>query len=183
MKKYLGSPIDAFASLITPLFILLPLYFAISSLSTGIDAARIMLLIGCIMCAAIWIAYLKQIGPQLYSWGLFSETSVQVKTLFTKPYYLIYTKCRGCGIGYYTHGILNSQAGSKIFYIFLSYDNFDEQYRTRINLWKPTTARMKVRFSKEVYDFLITVLPKARAQTLEQDYRQYVHKGGYRVMR
>ncbi len=176
MMKYLGSPVDAFAAIITPMFVCLPLPFAICALCTGVDIARIILLIGCVLCVAVWGLYLKQIRIQLYSWGYFFDTNIKVKTLFARPYFIEYTKCFGCGIGYYTHGIFNSQVGTKIYYIFLSYDKFDELYRTRINLWRPTKMRIKVKFSRDLYDYLIEVLPKAQSRALEQDYRQYYKK-------
>ena len=173
MKKYLGSSIDAYAAIIAPLAIFLPLLFGMNSLRTGVDAARIIILTGCILCATIWGVYLKQIHIQLYTWGRFSDKSVQVKPFFAKPYFIEYTKCFGCGIGYYTHGFLNPQVGIRIYYIFLSYDEFDEQYRTTINLWRPTKTRIKVKFSKELYDFLLAVLPRTQARALKQDYKKY----------
>jgi hypothetical protein len=173
MKKYLGSPIDAYIALVIPIIICFPVPFAASSFSSGIDVTRVMLLFGCILCVAIWCVYLKKTVIQIYAWGYFDNNSVQVKALFTKPFSIVYAKCFGCGIGYYTHGILNSQLGSKNYYIFLSYDRFDEQYRARINLWRPTKTRIKVKFRKELYDFLIAVLPKTQARMLEQDYKQY----------
>ena len=85
-----------------------------------------------------------------------------------------YKKCRGCGIGYYIHGVLNSNAGTKIFYIFFSYDAFNELYRTNINLWKPSKAQVKVEFSKKLYDYLINVLPKKQSAMLSRDYEKYI---------
>lgn len=173
MKKYLGSPIDAFGAFVILLLICFPIPFAASSFSSGIDAARILLLLGCVLCVAIWCVYLKKITIKIYAWGCFDNNSVRITALFTKPFSIVYSKCFGCGIGYYTHGILNSKVGSKIHYIFLSYDRFDEQYRERINLWRPTKTQIKVKFCKELYDFLIAVLPKTQARMLERDYKEY----------
>lgn len=173
MKKYLGSPIDAYVAFIIPLIICFPVPFAVSTFSSGIDTVRVLLLLGCVLCVAIWCVYLRKIVIQIYAWGHFDNNSVRVTALFTKPFSIVYAKCFGCGIGYYTHGILNSQIGSKIYYIFLSYDRFDEQYRERINLWIPTRTQIKVKFRRDLYDFLIAVLPKTQARMLERDYKQY----------
>jgi len=177
MKKYLGASIDAYVAIIVPFAIFFPLLFGIDMLRTGVDAARIILLTGCVLCTLIWGVYLKRMHIQLYSWGQFSDKGVQVKPLFAKQYFIEYAKCFGCGIGYYTHGFLNPQAGIRYYYIFLAYDKFDEQYRTRINLWRPTKTQIKVKYSKELYNFLIVVLPKTQAKALEQDYKKYKIKG------
>lgn len=173
MKRYLGSSIDAYVAILVPFFIFFPLLLGMNSLRIGVDAARIFLLAGCVLCTIIWVWYLKQIHIQLYSWGYFFDKSVQVKPLFAKSYIIEYAKCFGCGIGYYTHGFLNPQVGIKYYYIFLSYDKFDERYRTRINMWRPTKTQIKVKYSKTLYNFLIDVLPKTQAKVLEQDYKKY----------
>ena len=85
-----------------------------------------------------------------------------------------YKKCKGCGIGYYIHGILNSNAGTTVFYIFFSYDAFNESYRANMNLWKPTKTKIKVVFSKKLYDYLIDVLPPKQSATLQRDYEKYI---------
>lgn len=174
MKKYLGASIDAFVAIIVPFAIFIPLLFGIDMLKTGVDAARIILLTGCVLCALIWSVYLKQMRFQLYAWGRFSDKGVQVKSLFAKTNFIEYAKCLGCGIGYYTHGFLNPQVGIIYYYIFLSYDKFDEQYRRRINLWKTTKTQIRVKYSKELYDFLIKILPKNQSRALEQDYKKYI---------
>ena len=181
MKKYLGSSVDAFAAIIAPLFIFFPLVFGVNLLSASVDIARVILIIGCVLCIIVWSLYLKQISIQLYSWGHFLEKGILVKTLGAKSCFIVYTKCLGCGIGYYTHGILNSHVGTKIYYIFLSYDKFDEHYRTKINMWKPTKTQIKIRFNKKVYDFLVAVLPRSQAKALEQDYRNYYGTQGHPV--
>lgn len=173
MKKYLGASIGAFAAIVMPLLGCLALLLGIGVISSGVDAARVFVFIGCVLAVFVECLWVKEIANQIYSWGQFSDDHVLVKTLFAKSCSIAYAKCFGCGIGYYTHGILNSQGGTKIYYIFLSYDKFDEQYRSKINLWRPTKTRIKVGFSKELYEYLAAVLPKAQAQMLIQDYKKY----------
>ena len=173
VKKYLGSSITAYAAFIAPLFICLPLLFGFVALSSQVNEATICILLGGVLCTAVWGLWLKENAIQLYTWGDFLRDGVRVKTLFSKTYMFQYTRCFGCGIGYYTHGILNSKIGTKVYFIFLSYDKFDENYRSRINLWKPTKTRIKVKFNKDLYDFLIAVLPKTQSQMLSRDYKKY----------
>ena len=86
---------------------------------------------------------------------------------------MVYEKCSGCGIGLYTHGILNSKAGTRMYFIYLSYDMFDERFREDINLWKPSQTRIKVQFDVKLYDYLLTVLPKKQSRMLLRDYEKY----------
>ena len=178
VKKYLGSPITAFAAIIMPLIVCLPLCLGIIAFSSQINSVSICLFFSGIPCTIVLALWQKEIAIQLYAWGVFLSDGVRIKTFFSKGFLLQYTRCFGCGIGYYTHGILNSEIGTKIYFIFLSYDKFDERYRTRINLWKPTKTQIKVKFTKDLYDFLITVLPKAQLQMLIQDYKKYKTEDG-----
>ena len=178
MTKYLGSKITAFSAVVVPILICFPLPFGISALCAEISIATVMLFLGSVLCAVIWGIYVKDIGIQLYSWGRFTNNSVQVITGFKKSGTIIYKKCFGCGIGYYTHGILNSQCGSKIYFIFLSYDKFNECFRSKINLWKPSHTQIKVEYSEELYAYLLTVLPKTQLQMLVKDHKKYFAKIG-----
>lgn len=135
-----------------------------------------------IMCAAASLVYAKYTydnSRQLYSWGNFGLNSVTVYALFCKKAVLSYEKCRGCGIGFYRHAFMNnvnSIAGTNVFYIFLSFDPFAERYRAQINRWLPSDTRIKVPFSKPLYDFLTGTLPKEQAAMLEHDYYQYIKR-------
>lgn len=174
MKKYLESTIGAFSALFAPiLFICFPLLFGIFALCSEVSGATIFLMLGGIAGASVGMIFIKGAGRQLYSWGHFTEDSVQIKTLLCESTTIEYKKCRGCGIGYYIHGIMNSNAGSTIYYIFLSYDMFDEKYRTNMNYWKPTQTQIKVAFSKKLYSYLLEVLPPKQAVMLSRDYKKY----------
>ncbi len=174
MKKYLGSKMTAYAAIVAPFFVFGSLIFGVCALTAEISGATVFLAILCDSCAVIWGLYIKSKSAQLYSWGYFNHEGIQVRTLFSGKQMIEYKKCRGCGIGYYIHGVLNSNAGTKIFYIFFSYDAFNELYRTNINLWKPSKAQVKVEFSKKLYDFLINVLPKKQSAMLSRDYEKYI---------
>ena len=174
LRKYLGSTITAYAAIIAPLIgVCLPLGLGILGLSAEISGATVFLTIACGVCIVVYGLYIKSISNQLYSWGLFSSNGVKIRTLFSKNNWMMYENCISCGIGFYTHGVLNSKAGSKVYFIFLSSDVFEESYRQKINLWKPSQTRIKVQFDKKLYDYLLTVLPKKQAKMLLGDYQKY----------
>ena len=166
----------AYAAVFVPLFVACPLVFAIVALDSTLNIATISLTIGCFCCSLIFFLYAKQFAKSLYSWGIFEENSVTVKTAFIKPYRITYSKCRSCGIGYYNHGILNSNLGTTHYYIFLSYDRFDESFRERMNYYKPSNGQIKVGYSHALYLFLMKVLPPKLASDLQRDYNRYLTK-------
>lgn len=180
MKKYLGSKETAFAAIIAPLFICCPLLFAVSALRAKLSGATVLLTLGCLACAFIWGLYIKRSRYTLYSWGHFRSGSIQITTIFSKPNVLIYEQCKGCGIGYYTHGILNSKVGKTVYFIFFSADVFDEKFRSNINLWEQSPTRVKAEFNEKIYDYLISVLPRKQAQMLRRDYVMYKRSNTHR---
>lgn len=173
MRKYLGSKVTAFAAIIVPLFICCPLPLGLFVLFTEMSGATVFIAIGAILCSSVWGLYIKDIWNQLYSWGIFTSNGVRIITWFHKSTTVVYEKCKGCGIGFYTHGLLNSTVGTKIYFIYLSYDVFDEHFRSNINLWKPSKTQVKVQFSKNLYDYLLINLPKKQSQMLIKDYKKY----------
>ena len=174
MKKYLGSAMHAYAAIVSPLFVILPLLFAAIILFTAeINEATIFLFCMCCGCAVFWLLFIKREALQLYAWGCFEETCVRIHSPFLPEIVLDYEKCKDVGIGCYTHGVSNSRIGVKIYSIYLSYDCFDEQYRESINLWKPNSRRIKVKFSQDVFDLLVANLPQRQAKMLENSYQKH----------
>lgn len=172
MKKYLGSTITAFAAVVAPLFVVFPLLFAAIILCTAENSGTTVFL-ACMLCfcAAVWIIYIKREILQLYAWGSFEANCVKIHYPFAKEYSLEYEKCLAVGIGSYTHSLLNSRIGSKVFFIYFSYDYFETKYAEKMNLWKPSKKRIKVQFDKELYAYLLSNLPKKQVKMLEQSYR------------
>lgn len=173
MRKYLGSKITAFAAIVAPLFLCCPFLLGVCALCTEISGSTVFLAFGGIACAFVWGLYIKNIRSQLYSWGYFTSDGVQIMTCFSKSSTMVYEKCKGCGIGFYTHGILNSKVGTRIYFIYLSYDMFNERFRENINLWKPSQTRIKVQFDAKLYDYLLAVLPEKQSRMLLRDYKKY----------
>lgn len=173
MKKYLGSSMTAFAAVLSPIIVVLPFLFGIGALISEVSVPTVLVFLGCVFCSCIWVVYLRQIGGQLYAWGRFQDNGVWVTSLFSKPHKLKYDRCVSCGIGYYTHGLPNSTAGRKVYFVFLSYDAFDEKYRSSINFWKPTRRQIKIKFNEELYQYLISVFPTRQARMLSRDYKRY----------
>lgn len=174
MKKYLGSKTTAYAAVMVPIFICFPVVFAIMALMSAINGATAVICALCTLCSTVLVIYAKQFMQILYSWGLFDENGVSITTAFSRSYSIEYSKCKSCGIGYYVHGILNSGVGTKQYFIYLSYDKFDESFRTKMNFWKPTSSQLKVGFDPELFSFLIEVLPYKLANCLLEDYRKYI---------
>jgi hypothetical protein len=173
MRKHLGS---GYAAILTPFFIVFPIVFAIIALSSEISAATVFLSVLCVSCCVLWGHFFWKRRNILYAWGTFRENDVYVKMLFDKSFSLSYDKCRSCGIAFYRHTFLNvrkSALGSELFYIFLSVDFFDEKYRNQINLWAPSKSRIKVRFSRDLFDYLLARLPQKQADMLKRDFEKY----------
>ncbi len=165
-----------FAAIISPLFIIFPIFFGVIILRSQFNGAAVFLMIMCMSCSVIWGYFLLSKRNVLYSWGVFQPNAVHVKVLFEKTATIPYEKCKSCGIAFYRHALLNdskSLFGSDCFFIFLSMDSFDEKYRNRINMWLPSQNRIKVRFSKKLYNHLINWLPSKQANMLKKDYMKY----------
>ena len=175
MKTYLGSKMTKFCAIILPLYVVVPILFAVSLMTPPIDTPRFVLIITCLIGSIFVSIFIYKNAIQLYSWGTFDEKGIQIKTLFSKkPIVIEYTKCKSIGIGLYVHGVMGSSLGSKVKYIFFSYQPFNEEYRLNINLWKPSPTRIKIEFNKKLYDYLLTVLPGEQATCLKNDYEKYV---------
>lgn len=181
MKKYLGSIMTAYAAILIPLFGIGALIFGIvagmSAFRKGQTGAGAFLLVLGISCFLLSIRSLRKERSQLYSWGVFGEKGVLVKTLFKTASTLEYSKCRSCGIAMYRHAFMNSQnspLGTDMYFIFLSLLPFSEKYRAQINLWRPTPEQIKVRFSEKLYTYLLLVLPAKQNKMLMNDYEYYI---------
>ena len=177
MKRYLGSAITAFAAIVEPLFCVGCLIFGLTALCSQVNVETIFVAILYFSGAFSMGLYMKIGYKQLYSWGRFGENGVEIQMLFSKKKTMLqYRKCRECGIGFYTHGILNSAVGTKVYFIFLSQDVLDETHRTNMNLWKPGEFGIKVAFDKKLYIYLLSVLPKKLQQKLQKDYNKHFVK-------
>ena len=174
MFKYLGSIYVAVFSLC---FIFMPIVMMFFALSAEISIATVVLALMCISCSLLWGADLIKKRGVIFSWGDFMPDGVRVKVLFNDPFVLHYDECNSCGIAYYRHAFLNnrkSALGTNKYYIFLSAEPFDENYRTQINYWMPSNKRIKIGFDIEVYDYLSKWLPSQQADQLTSDYKKYM---------
>lgn len=173
MRRYLGSRITAFAAIVCPLFIIAPLCFTVIILLSEISEATLFLSALFCSCTVIWFVYVKKEALQLYAWGLFGKNDVQVCCFFKDSFVLDYARCTSVGIEYYQHNVIHTNIDSKVFFIYLSYDFYETKYRGKINLWKPSTRRIKAQFDNKLYEYLISVLPQKQAKMLQQDYKKY----------
>lgn len=130
----------------------------------------------CVLCA-IWLFYTMGIRDRrlelYYGIAHFDEKGFVIKIPLMKKKYIEYAKCKEIGIAYYVHGIGQpgeTDCGTYRFYIFFTYGTFDEKYRTKIVQWRLTKNNAKIGFSKDLYDYLLTVLPERQADILRHDY-------------
>jgi len=161
-----------YAAIVAPILALLPLVLGVLMLTSKVEAITIILFCCMVFCSVVIGIYIVSVSNQLYSWGFFQENGVYVKTLFSKPYLVEYERCSEIGIDYYIHGVFNSEAGSKIFFIYFSNESLPTEYRGHINLWKPSKYRIKVKFDKKLYNYLLTVLPNKRVLKLQFDFKR-----------
>ena len=177
-RRYLGSVFSAFAALFVPGFIIIAIVFGITVLSGELSITTIFLSLICFSCSLLLGYYCWPRINQLYSWGLFTDSTVYVSVLLQEQFSIPYNCFQECGIGFYRHTLLNSKNGffgSNKYYIFLSICPFDEKYRSQINLWMPSSACIKVHFDKQLYDYLINNLPEKQMQMLERDYNRFLN--------
>ena len=172
MKKYLGSVMTAYAAVIAPFFVIVPILFSVIILCTAeISGAVVFLVCLFFSCSVIWSIYIKKELLQLYAWGSFEGNCVKVHCPFIQEFVLDFDKCVAVGIGSYTHGVLNSRCGSKLYFIYLSYDYLDAKCIEKINFWKPSTRGIKVQFDYKLYKWLLSNLPQKQSKMLEQSYK------------
>ncbi len=151
--------------------------FGVVAITSERSFSTFFLLIMCLSGSFLTVYLLWANRRQFFSWGLFLDHAVRILTLFCRESVLDYDECKGCGIGVYRQALLNdasSPLGTNYAFLFLSLKPFPEEYRTRINLWKPSEQQIKVQFDRKLYEYLLSVLPKKQAARLESDYRKYI---------
>ena len=100
-----------------------------------------------------------------------NDVGIKPKSLLSKPELLPYKS-------FHRIGIAVSEKGSKEkYYIFFSPDEFDENYRYRIEQWKLTEGRLVIKFDKKLYNYSLSVLPPKQKLFLDMDYRMFIQKG------
>lgn len=170
MRRYVGSPLTAYAAIAAPCLSLFCLGFGIFAIISEISPATCFVFILGVSVAVAWVLYIKKISKQLYSWACFGKEKVSIKGLLSKLYEIEYSKCRSVGIGFYVHGYTSPDIGIRQWYIYFSYDLFEEKYKAAINHWHINERRLKVGFDKRLYKYLLKTLPQAQAVMLERDY-------------
>lgn len=177
MIRYLGSFMTAYCAIVLPLTsIIMPLALGAIFLTPPIEPVSIVISIFCVLCVIVGFINMRKVSRQLYSWGIFKKDGISIVSFLRCKTTILYKNCKSCGIGYYFHSVAGTDIGSRVCYIFFSYDPFEESYRTRMNMWKPTDTRIKIDFDKKTYNYLLSVLPDAYVRVLQRDYDKYVAK-------
>ena len=176
MRRYLGADMNAYSAVMLLIFFLMPIFFAASALYSTVSEETIFLTILCVICSLSVGLFLFQNRKQLYCWGVFGDNSVIIYGILSKRQVLYYQHCKSVGIGWYVHGTMNSRAGSNVWYIFLSYEPIEEQYRSNINKWKPSATGVKVGFDERLYRHLVRGLPAQQQKMLQTDFKKFCNK-------
>ena len=157
MRKnfYLGNSFSGYAAIMAIVLVVVPVAFAAVILAQ-INFATVFLAVMMMVCSAIWIYSIKKVSRDLYSWGEFRQDKLILKTLFCKKVEIAYDVFCDVGISYYIHGVLNTKLGTKVRFIMHISKNF-----------------IKLRFNKNTYNYLISILPPRQAKMLEKSVKLY----------
>ena len=159
MKMYLGSYIDVFSATYVTLMTFFSTLFAIVILMNETSIVTVCITVFCIGISLLFGYMFFKSCNQFLSWGVFDEKGILVKTVFKKPYFIEYSKCKDVGIGFYMQTMRHTGAGNKVRYIYLSYDVLKKKERSNINLVKNKEGFVKLRRSSKAYQYLIDTMP------------------------
>lgn len=172
---------NTYLAIVFPVFILMMLgptvYIVIECHLYGAISIEPALFCGFCFLGVSFIFYMIAIRgrglEQFYGIGYFDEKGFTIKIPFMRKKHIKYADCKELGIAYYVHGIRDSGeygCGTYCFYIYFTCGIFDEKYRAHVNRWKLMRNNAKIGFNKELYDYLVSVLPKHQADILRYDY-------------
>ena len=169
IKKYLGTWINAYCALVCIVLVFLSLTFAVLVLSAEISTSTVIIALWCLAftCIIAYVAYKNRYG--LFAVGHFQNDGLLVKCLFSKDKFIPYCQFNYISMGMYIHRVLSTSLGSKLYYIILSCDGFDENLKLNINHWRASEKHIKVGHNKKLFNYLIAVLPKKHSLKLLED--------------
>lgn len=175
-SRYCGNLMMAYCATALTAFIVFPV-LAIPFILTPweLSFAKVFLSALCLI-ASVCLFICGQsdtVAMQCYTWYTFKADVVIIQTLFRKKKEVEYANFTDVGVGFYTHGIMNSNVGSKVWFIYLADHKIDSKYKYNMNLLKPSLGCLKVGFSKKTYRYLIEHLPEKQAKMLEISYTDY----------
>lgn len=160
MKKYLGNKMNIFCAIFLPIIFMLYIWFACCILTSKVSAETIFIALICIIGIIIWIFYIIKFNVlrSLYSFGVFDEEKVIIKTIFHKPIVIYYKEFKDFGIGQYFHR--KNKSGFIVKYIYLSKYKLSENEKSNLNKLHINNTFIKLAYKRKTIDFLNNVLPK-----------------------
>ena len=164
---------NAFAGIVLVVFCVLPIILAKFILTFEDSVTSKVMAVLCVFASILCVAYMVRYSDRLFSWGVFEEDRVVVKNPFKRIFYIEYDKLVDVGFGYYVHGILNTQVGSKVNYIYLSCVYLTEKDKINTNLLPITNKFVKVGYSEKLYNYLIDVLPEKQSRKLKRSKEEF----------
>ncbi len=170
--RYCRNLMTAFYAVVFVAFIVFPVLAIPFILLSRVCSATIFLSAGFLLTSILWCFYGRSVNitMQFYTWYVFKGDCVIICTLFHQKTQVQYADYADVGVGYYSHGLLNTTVGSKVWFIYLADHKIDSKYKDRMNMLKPSQGCLKVGFRKKTYQYLLNNLPTRQAKMLERSY-------------
>ncbi len=172
MKRYAGDYMTAYCGFVLLVFTLGPIVFSCYLLLPNIGYAQILFSFLCVVNSGLCAYWMISRSETMYCWYVFNEEGIVVKNIFKRTYLVSYSEFANVGIGYYIHGVMNSDIGSKMYYIFFSKQMIDDQYKSQINLVKPSKTFLKIGFNQKTYQYLVEHLSNSHVKLLSMDAKR-----------
>ncbi|MCH5315796.1 MAG: hypothetical protein J1E81_07770 [Eubacterium sp.] len=116
----------------------------------------------------MWLIILIYHANAFLSVASFEKDKVIVHTLFRKKFTINYCDVLDIGVSFYIHGILGSNMGSKVKYIYLSKRAVPNRYKKNVNYIKPNKSFIRLAYNKKNYRDLMNILPYDLSTMLNQ---------------
>lgn len=169
MNKYFGIRPNIYRAIFGLACIVICSFLIFASTRSQNETSLALVLI--IECSILSFCILKRARKCLFYSVEFGSVGIKPKSLFSSSELIPYKN-------FHRIGIAVSQKDSKEkYYIFFSPNEFDENYRCRIEQWQATYGRLVIKFDKKLYNYLLTVLPPKQKLFLDMDYRMFIQKG------
>ncbi len=110
----------------------------------------------------------------LLTWIDFTPEAMIVHTFLKKTVIFPYDSVRECCIGYYFHGTVIPRLGTKVGFAFFTEEEFDGQYRDRMNLWRPKCVHVKIALTRKKFERIVNLVPKNLAVVIAGEYSRYL---------
>jgi hypothetical protein len=112
-------------------------------------------------------------APYYLSWGVFEKDKLTIKCLFRKDIVIEYEKMKDAGVGYYFHSGMGTPIGSRVNYLYLSGKKLTDFQKEHMNMIPLSKSFLRCGIKKDLYEYLLVVLPPELSATLKKNYEEY----------